>query len=268
MNASTGSDTHVSTSAPKQATKKQNKPQNKKVVLDLVINGKLGIDVTIACPSAPHYLSKGQDKSQNSVEAFKANFAVNKAEQNKRSTWKHAIPTDGLKLYPFGMECYGSWGKGAIELIKNLQNQNLSGVEINKKAKYTISIALQKGNAEMMTSFAHAINTHAASGPNTSTKGAIEVLVSESDDEEENGSEDDEEDNEKSPQHVTTHSTSTTSTPDDTKSPSSVENEQPSQSPIPFSQEQETPKPDKWKRMVSEEQEDVEPQLNTTPVPQ
>ncbi len=138
------------------------KAKTNNLVADLIIDTILVTDVTITCPSSATNVERHS--------AHRANFAVEAAEKAKRKLYTDAILPRGGLFLPFGLESYGAYGKDAMAVLAKINKSSHAPENMYYHAPIIISVALQKGTAQMMSEFRRNVQSVSSRSTNKNNK--------------------------------------------------------------------------------------------------
>ena len=107
----------------------------------------VAVDVTVVNPVQIKYIQRA---------AHESGIALEGAKQHKKDNVEEGLESVGITFLPFVMESFGGWDQEAVQLVKRLANQKArnQGREEEGADKFSyqrVSIALMRGNAQMLT---------------------------------------------------------------------------------------------------------------------
>ena len=107
----------------------------------------IAVNVTVVNPVQNKYIQHA---------AYEPGIALEGAKQRKKDEAEEGLEEAGITFLPFVMESFGGWDQEAVQLVKRLanckaRNQGKEEEGADKFSYQWVSIALMKGNAQMLT---------------------------------------------------------------------------------------------------------------------
>ena len=117
----------------------------------LGVNGSLYFDATLPTPSAPSHRDRSARTARGTATA---------AEDSKTDKFRTWARVRGSSFFPFAIETFGAWGRGACRLGRRLRSMSDATLAVSaslgpptadvQRAFQAVSVCVQKGNAALV----------------------------------------------------------------------------------------------------------------------